>query len=742
MEGRTNIPEFDDARETPIDHEAKSPSREPESAQLTEPPVAETLESQPMAAALRLAEAGIPVFPATISYDEKSASWRKKPRFSEWQKWATTDSAMIKNWWSLFPNAAPAIALGKANLVVVDPDRHGDIDGVANFAKLIEGHDLPVGPIINTAGGGKHYIFRQPESGEPLGNRKGDLPDGIDVRGNGGFVIAVGAVRPDGAVYAPDEHGPDLAEAFRNRSIPVLPEFLERVIRTKRPSEAITKTQDAGPRPAPTAREEAYARATLDGCATELENATKGGRNNLLNTVAYRMGRLIAAGWIDKTTVIERLGKAAKSCGLVAEDGVEPVLMTINSGLRAAAEKPHPPLGPRVKQAVAASPTGITVLWPGRSKNWPVAKWLIDDMIPENTTGLIVGESGAGKTFVALHLAGSLAVGKPFFGKKINARGGTVYVCAEGSFSIHDRIKAEFSGSISPHLKSDAGSGREMTLSDMPIPVFAGIHNLNDDGHLDEVIGKILAAADEMQERHGLPLRLVIIDTMLAGVAIDDWNNPAQAQRAMAVLSKIAQATGATTIGVHHHGKDKSRGPTGSYALTATADFILSVYRDAGQAGGGKRRWITVTKSRGGEAGSSCDFDLVGVIIDADEHGDEKTCAFVEPRLDTSHNEEVNDGKTTPESKGSTAFKQVFADAVKSGRVIEFDDGKYRGTLKALLRDRFDGCYAKSEDANRKAFTRALKSAIDDSAIIIKSKDGEDWVCEPTPVEASGKLFE
>ena len=216
MEGRTNIPEFDDARETPIDHEAKSPSREPESAQLTEPPVAETLESQPMAAALRLAEAGIPVFPATISYDEKSASWRKKPRFSEWQKWATTDSAMIKNWWSLFPNAAPAIALGKANLVVVDPDRHGDIDGVANFAKLIEGHDLPVGPIINTAGGGKHYIFRQPESGEPLGNRKGDLPDGIDVRGNGGFVIAVGAVRPDGAVYAPDEHGPDLAEAFRN----------------------------------------------------------------------------------------------------------------------------------------------------------------------------------------------------------------------------------------------------------------------------------------------------------------------------------------------------------------------------------------------------------------------------------------------------------------------------------------------------------------------------------------------
>ena len=736
MENNSNNEAF--TPETLYDQPAASPQEAGNAQCPAAPP---SRQQANFTAALRLAEAGIPVFPATITYDEKSASWRKRPCFEAWQQAGTTDPTIIKKWWSKSPNAAPAIALGKANLVVVDPDRHGDIDGVANFAKLIEGHDLPVVPIINTAGGGKHYIFRQPENGAPLGNSRGDLPDGIDVRGNGGFIIAVGAVRPDGAVYAPDEHGPALAEAFKKEAIPVLPEFLEHVIRTKRPAESATKTQDAGPRLAPTVREKAYARATLDGCAEEVESSVRGKRNQTLNAVAFRMARMFAAGWIDRDSVVNRLYQAAKKCGLMAEDGEQTVLDTLRSGWSAGREDPHPPLGPRVKQAVAASPTGITVLWPGRSKNWPVAKWLIDDMIPENTTGLIVGESGAGKTFVALHLAGSLAVGKPFFGKQINARGGTVYVCAEGSFSIHDRIKAEFSGSISPHLKSDAGSGREMNLSDMPIPVFAGIHNLNDDGHLDEVIGKILAAADEMQERHGLPLRLVIIDTMLAGVAIDDWNNPAQAQRAMAVLSKIAQATGATTIGVHHHGKDKSRGPTGSYALTATADFILSVYRDGDQPGG--RRWLRTTKSRGGETGSSCDFDLASVLVDMDERGNEKYCAFVEPRLDTSHNEEVNDGKSTPESKGSAAFKQAFAEAVKSGRVIEFDDGKYRGTLKALLRGRFDGCYGgKSEDANRKAFTRALKSAIDDSAITIKSKDGADWVCDPTQAEASGKLFE
>ncbi len=684
MENKSNNEAF--TPETLYDQPAVSP-QEARNAKCPAPPPSR--QQANFTAALHLAEAGIPVFPATISYDEKSASWRKRPCFEAWQQAGTTDPTIIKKWWSKYPDAAPAIALGKANLVVIDPDRHGGTDGVANFAKLIEGHDLPVGPIINTAGGGKHHIFRQPESGEPLGNSRGDLPDGIDVRGNGGFVIAVGAVRPDGVAYKSEQGSPDLAEAFKKGAIPVLPEFLERVIRTKRPAESATKTQDAGPRPAPTRRENAYATATMDGCAQEVEGSVRGKRNQTLNAVAFRLGRLIAAGWIDKTPVIERLRKAAKSCGLVAEDGVEPVLMTINSGLRAGAEIPHPPLGPRVKQAVTASPTEITVLWPGRSKNWPVAKWLIDDMIPENTTGLIVGESGAGKTFVALHLAGSLAVGKPFFGKKINARGGTVYVCAEGSFSIHDRIKAEFSGSISPHLKSDAGSGREINLSDMPIPVFAGIHNLNDDGHLDEVIGRILAAADEMQERHGLPLRVVIIDTMLAGVAIDDWNNPAQAQKAMNVLSKIAQATGAVTIGVHHHGKDKSRGPTGSYALTAAADFILSVYRDGDQPGG--RRWLRTTKSRGGETGSSCDFDLASVLVDMDERGNETYCAFVEPRPDGTPKETGDDGGGGEAREGRylTVFKQVFADAIKSAQGIEFEDGKYRGTLKSLLRQRF-----------------------------------------------------
>ena len=48
-----------------------------------------------------------------------------------------------------------------------------------------------------TAGGGFHYFFRQPV-GSLLGNRRGSLPDGVDVRGAGGWIVAPGSTRPDG----------------------------------------------------------------------------------------------------------------------------------------------------------------------------------------------------------------------------------------------------------------------------------------------------------------------------------------------------------------------------------------------------------------------------------------------------------------------------------------------------------------------------------------------------------------
>src|SRR5207244_1852889 len=111
------------------------------------------------------------------------------------------DEHQIAEWWEAYPNAVPGIALGAAGLLVIDADRHGGPDGIRAFSDLIvNSGDVPIGPVTETAGGGQHFYFLQP-TGETLGNGRGGLPEGIDVIGRGGFIVAQGAVRPDGVAY-------------------------------------------------------------------------------------------------------------------------------------------------------------------------------------------------------------------------------------------------------------------------------------------------------------------------------------------------------------------------------------------------------------------------------------------------------------------------------------------------------------------------------------------------------------
>jgi hypothetical protein len=71
------------------------------------------------------------------------------------------------------------------------------------------------------------------------------------------------------------------------------------------------------------------------------------GRNVALNGVAYRLGRMVANGWLDQAEVVHSLRAAANSNGLVAEDGPRSIEMTIKSGLNAGLRNPHPGLGER-----------------------------------------------------------------------------------------------------------------------------------------------------------------------------------------------------------------------------------------------------------------------------------------------------------------------------------------------------------------------------------------------------------
>src|SRR5262249_31195533 len=143
-----------------------------------------------LTAALDLAAAGVPVFPAGPD---------KRPLLVGWQEKATTEPGPIREGWRAHPGALPPVCVARAGLLVIDWDRRpGGNDGIKAFKRPLRanGGALADVPMTRTSRGGAHLFFKQPK-GKPLGNGRGELPDGIDVRGMGGFVIAPGAVLPD-----------------------------------------------------------------------------------------------------------------------------------------------------------------------------------------------------------------------------------------------------------------------------------------------------------------------------------------------------------------------------------------------------------------------------------------------------------------------------------------------------------------------------------------------------------------
>jgi Bifunctional DNA primase/polymerase, N-terminal len=299
--------------------------------------------------ALGLASVGLPILPAGVFWNQNSGRWRKQPLVNQWQRVATCDPLQIREWWRTHPAAVPGIELGRAGLVVIDADRHGSADGVAAFEALTRRHGLPVGPVTITAGCGLHYVFRQPD-GERFRNRRGRLPEGIDVRGAGGWVVAPGSVRADGAVWQSASDTPPLRDAFPD-GVPRVPGWIANLIQG-RPNQndcASAREPPAIPRSEPVSpsRHAAYAKVALARNAVELAAAQTGGRNNLANAIAFRMGRMVARGWIDRRPVIDALLHACQANGLTRDDGMQAVRGTLERGLAAGMTNPHGGIGER-----------------------------------------------------------------------------------------------------------------------------------------------------------------------------------------------------------------------------------------------------------------------------------------------------------------------------------------------------------------------------------------------------------
>jgi Bifunctional DNA primase/polymerase, N-terminal/Virulence-associated protein E len=280
--------------------------------------------------ALELARAGWPVFPC-----QHRLNGCKRPLTPHGWKDATTDPLLVETWWRQWPEAMIGVPPGKRiGLWVLDVDVNPDkgIDGAAALARLEAEHGpLPRTLESRTPRGGRHLLFKW-DPARPISNRRGTLPDGIDVRGHGGYFIVPPSRREDGASYRWENLQDEPVEA---------PEWLCDLIRLKPERTATAANLSTG------APEETYARVALEGAARDAAAAPRGKRNDTLNAVAYRLGRMVARGWVGRQEVEFRLLAAAHACGLVGDDGEHCARATIKSGLAAGLTEPHPDLEER-----------------------------------------------------------------------------------------------------------------------------------------------------------------------------------------------------------------------------------------------------------------------------------------------------------------------------------------------------------------------------------------------------------
>jgi len=322
-----------------------------------------------LTSAIAYAERGWRVFPCI-----KKA---KTPYIAHWPDRATSDPEQIREFWDIFPEANVGLVTGRTSgIFVVDIDGE---EGDKSLLSIQQASYIPDTLRVKTARGW-HLFFQYPPTGE-VRNSAGQLGTGLDVRGEGGYVIAPPSVHPSGHVYTFAKSDESVAEA---------PDWLLSRI-TVGPAACDPTFGDSTP-------------AIV--CGT---------RNATLTTIAGSLRRH----------------------GI----GEESILATL---LRENESRCQPPLSPDEVERIAKSVSRYrpsSQRGPGRLTLVRAAdvkpedpKWLVEPYIPADRLVLLCGDPGVGKSYLALSIAADVTRGVcPITGEPVREPRPTLYLSNEDS---------------------------------------------------------------------------------------------------------------------------------------------------------------------------------------------------------------------------------------------------------------------------------------------------------------------
>jgi hypothetical protein len=235
---------------------------------------------------------------------------------------------------------------------------------------------------------------------------------------------------------------------------------------------------------------------------------------------------------------------------------------------------------------------------------------IVEGLLVRGEMSVFFGPPKSGKSFLCMDLGFYIALGWTWFERRTE-RGGALYIVGEGAIGGRKRIAAFKKAHDLP-----ADDKVPFTLIPTPVDLFTGTD-----------VQPVIDAIRDAEQRHGVPIVLVVFDTLARMLVGGDESQTQDMNKFIANVDRIVRATGVHALTVHHPGKDASRGMRGSSALSGAIDTSVQIGREEGSS----ISTVRVAFQRNLESGDTWSFGLEQVKLGTDRRGNAITSCVVRP---------------------------------------------------------------------------------------------------------------
>lgn len=599
--------------------------------------------------ALDYARQGWPVFPCNPN--------NKRPLIDRGFHAATLDEGVINAWWTDHPTAMVGIPTGPRVgfwVLDIDTDKTKGKDGIGSLASI--DHDLAElqdTVVSRTGSGGYHCLFKYQDG---VTNSRGSLPPFLDVRGDGGYIIAPGSRLADGRTYEwlnpPNEI--DIAPA---------PDWVLELLKAPTKSAEIIPINgvERGPNAAQRALE-ILPGQWHDTTRDLVARMCREGASDA--TIAAIAPRFTEGGFTHEQTILEFMAHARTArtkWGYQPKDLAAEVEQEV---VYEDGEKPKFKFNVTFYDDIPETHT---------------KEWVIRDILGEGEFNIVYGAPGCGKSVLIGDAAAHVAAGLDWFGKKTR-QCCVIYIAAERHALVKRRL---------------AAWRKKHGVLDLPLVVLDGLFNLTTDPtHVDEII----AIAKYAAMKTGLNVGWFIVDTKAQVMGGADENSSQDISMLSASVAKL-QTTGASVTVVDHTPQSDPTRMKGNGGLAGTCDGSFLIQKQ------GDRRTLTIGSKlpNDGPDDVSLSFRLDGIVLGINADGEKTTAPVVIP---------VDEGEPvqapTP-NRGLGKNQQLVFDAIslaaRSGQMLGFSRLKVmsgiqdNGTFGRCVRDLIKAALIEEIDA-------------------------------------------